>query len=331
LRIEETQPMPHLTTLAMAHTTTQNTRFRRPGRRLLGFWKGFALLCIATALAPLPSIGQQAEPPEVKRRYRTAPLGYDKTPVLPGQPWKVHDIERPRPKVVEPATASTQQQPGKAPSDAIVLFDGSDLSAWVNERRERRGPGQPPGGVIEAPAAWTVQDGYFEIKPGTGPLVTKEKFGDVQLHIEFRTPTEFEGNSQWRANSGVIFMKRYEIQVLDSYNNPTYADGQAASIYGQWPPLVNASRKPGEWQTYDIVFEAPRFDGNTLVKPAYVTAFHNGVLVHNRKEVIGRMAHQTVGTYEPHGLEDSLMLQDHAVKVRYRNVWVRKLKGYDER
>lgn len=273
----------------------------------------------------------QREPGAVEIRYRTAPLGYDKTPVLPGQPWKVHDIARPRPRVVEPGSFSTADTPGKPPSDAIVLFDGSDLSGWVSERRERRRRGEPPAPAEYFPAEWTVENGYFEVKPGTGALVTKEKFGDIQLHLEFMTPTVFEGDSQWRANSGVIFMKRYEIQVLDSYNNPTYADGQAASIYGQWPPLVNASRKPGEWQTYDIVFEAPRFEGDKLMKPAFFTVFHNGVLVHNRKEAIGRMAHQVVGTYEPHEAEDSLLLQDHAVKVRYRNIWVRKLKGYDER
>ncbi len=289
------------------------------------------MMCWMLVGVPLALTQESGEPGAVQRRYRTAPLGYDKTPQLPGQPWKVHDIARPRPKVVEPGTFSTQDQPGKPPSDAIVLFGGGDLSAWVNERRERRPRGAAPAPLEEVPAQWTVEGGYFEVKPGAGALVTKEKFGDVQLHIEFMTPTEFEGDSQWRANSGVILMKRYELQVLDSYNNPTYADGQAASIYGQWPPLVNASRRPGEWQVYDIVFEAPRFEGDRLVKPAFFTVFHNGVLVHNRKEAIGRMAHQVVGTYEPHGAEDSLLLQDHAVKVRYRNIWLRKLKGYDER
>ena len=300
--------------------------FRDAALLLLGLLCATLLLCVG-----LSAQETTREPGAVERRYRTAPLGYDTTPVLPVQPWKVHDIARPRPRVVEPGTFSTPSQPGKPPSDAIVLFDGNDLDSWMNERRERRPRGEAPAPVMQVPAEWTVQDGYFEIKPGTGALVSKETFGDVQFHIEFMTPTEFEGDSQWRANSGVIFMKRYEIQVRDSNNNPTYADGQAASIYGQWPPLVNASRKPGEWQSYDIVFESPRFEDGQVAKPAFVTLFHNGVLVHNRKEVIGRMAHQIVGTYEPHDAEDSLMLQDHAVKVRYRNVWLRKLKGYDER
>jgi hypothetical protein len=139
-----------------------------------------------------------------------------------------------------------------------------------------------------------------------------------------------DGSSQWRGNSGVLLMSRYEIQVLDSYDNPTYADGQAGAIYGQYPPLVNASRKPGEWQTFDIVFEAPRFEGEKLVKPAYVTVFHNGVLMHHRQEIIGRMAHRQVGTYAPHGPEEPLMLQDHDTPVRYRNIWVRRLRGYDQ-
>lgn len=125
-------------------------------------------------------------------------------------------------------------------------------------------------------------------------------------------------------------MNRYEIQVLDSYNNPTYADGQAAAIYGQWPPMVNASLKPGEWQAYDIAFEAPRFDGGKLVKPGYVTVFHNGVLVHHHQEIIGRMAHKVVGTYAPHAAEEPLGLQNHDTKVRYRNIWVRRLAGYDQ-
>ena len=138
-----------------------------------------------------------------------------------------------------------------------------------------------------------------------------------------------KGTSQARGNSGVLLMSRYEIQVLDPYNNPTYADGQASAIYGQFPPLVNPARKPGDWQTYDIVFEAPRFEGDRLVKPVYFTVFHNGVLLHNRKEAIGAMAHAKVGVYKAHEAEAPLMLQDHGDKVRYRNIWIRRLKGYD--
>lgn len=248
------------------------------------------------------------------KKYRTSPTGYSDTPVLPGQKWKVHDIDRPKPKVVTPAA-----QLGQPPSDAIILFDGKDLSQWQNELK---------GKLL--PASWKVENGYMEVKPGTGTLVSKEKFGNAQYHVEWSAPTELAGDSQWRANSGFILMNRYEIQVLDCYNNPTYADGQAASIYGQWPPLVNACRKPGEWQSYDIVFEAPRFEGQKLVRPAYVTVFHNGVLMHHRQEIIGRMAHRVVGTYAPHAPEEPLALQDHDVPVRYRNIWVRRLAGYDQ-
>lgn len=245
---------------------------------------------------------------------RTSPVGYDDTPVLPGQKWKVHDIARPRPHAVTPGRTC-----GAPPSDAIVLFDGKDLSKWTGRRK---GKDVAPG--------WKVRDGYMEITSGTGDLVTKERFGNCQLHIEWTTPANSRDSSQWKGNSGVLLMNRYEIQVLDSYENPTYADGGAGSIYGQWPPLVNPARKSGEWQTYDIVFEAPKFENKKLVKPAYVTVFFNGVLVHHRQEIIGRMAHRVVGTYAPHEPEEPLGLQDHDVPVRYRNIWIRRLTGYDQ-
>jgi hypothetical protein len=232
-------------------------------------------------------------------------LGYDNTPIIPYQKWRVHDVSRPRPPMVTPGATV-----GAAPSDAIVLFNGTDLSQWTTQK-------------------WKVEDGYVEVVPGTGGLATKEKFGDVQLHIEWAAPAEVEGKSQSRGNSGVLLMNRYEVQVLDCFENPTYADGQAASIYGQWPPLVNACRKPGEWQTYDIVWEAPRFEGETLVKPAFVTVFHNGVVMHNRQQVIGTTPHAQVGIYKAHG-DDRLQLQNHGDKVRYRNIWIRKMKGYDQ-
>ncbi len=168
--------------------------------------------------------------------------------MLPGLPYHVHDYRRPHPKVVTPSA-----EPGGPPSDAIVLFDGKDLSHWTARHSSitrAGGSGQPE---------WIVRDGYMEVAPKTGDIATKEKFGDCQLHIEWAAPAEAQGASQGRGNSGVLLMGRYEIQVLDSYNNPTYADGQAGAIYGQWPPLVNAARKPGEWQTYDIIFEASRF------------------------------------------------------------------------
>ena len=269
---------------------------------------------IIAAIAATIATGLLLSQATKKPGYRTSPTGYSDTPVLPGQHWKVHDIARPKPRVVTPGA-----QYGMPPSDAVVLFDGKDLSKWNMETKQ---------GI--KPANWTVANGYMEVKSGAGTLVSKEKFGDAQYHIEWASPTEITGDSQWRGNSGVLIMSRYEIQVLDSFNNPTYADGQAGSIYGQWPPLVNASRKPGEWQTYDIIFEAPKFEGQKLVKPAFVTVIHNGVVTQHRKEIIGRMAHRVVGTYAPHAAEGPLGLQDHDVPVRYRNIWVRRLTGYDQ-
>jgi len=259
--------------------------------------------------------GQRA----AKKQAQKGPpaIGYDDTPMLPDQKWRVHDIKRPHPRVITPGGD------GRPPSDAIVLFDGKDLSHWVSlgDGRGSSGGGAP---------GWKVENGYLEVGPGTGAIATKEKFGDCQLHIEWASPTEVTSSSQGRGNSGVMFMGRYEIQVLDSYQNVTYADGQAASIYGQYPPLVNAARPPGEWQTYDIVFEAPRFEGEKLVKPAFVTLFHNGVVAHNRQQIIGGVRHREVATYAPHPAEEPLVLQDHRNRVRFRNVWVRRLRPYDE-
>jgi hypothetical protein len=261
-----------------------------------------ALFAQQQPAAPKPDIGDD-------RR------GYNDTPQLPNQPWKVHDMARPRPPKVAPGPYVS----APPPSDAIVLFDGKDLSKWVAQIR---------GGATTEPK-WKVENGYFEIVPRTGRLATKEKFGDVQLHIEWMILPDTPGSGQNKGNSGVEIMGRYEIQVLESYENVTYADGQAASIYGQWPPLVNASRPPGEWNVYDIFFEAPRFDGEKLVKPAYVTVVHNGVMVHHRQEILGRAIHRRVATYAPHAPEESLTLQDHGHPVRYRNIWVRRLKPYD--
>ena len=249
--------------------------------------------------------------------------GFTDTPILPGQQWHVHDSGRPHPKTVVPGTCSATSTPAPPPSDAIVLFDGHGLQAWG-----QWGRGDEKGKFVDA--HWNTGDGYFETGANTGDLLTREKFGDIQLHVEWSSPTKVSGDSQGRGNSGVIIMSRYEIQVLDNYNNPTYADGYAGAIYGQWPPLANAVCPPGQWSVYDIVFEAPRFADGKLVKPAYQTVFLNGVLLHNRKEVIGRMTYRGVGTYAPHGEEEPLMLQDHGNAVRYRNIWVRRLKGYDQ-
>jgi hypothetical protein len=200
-----------------------------------------------------------------------------------------------------------------------VLFDGKDLSKWA-----QRGPN---GEAVDT--KWPLREGYFETGAKTGSMFTRESFGDVQLHVEWSAPPAVSGTSQGRGNSGVILMGRYEVQVLDMYNNRTYADGGAASLYGQWPPLVSAPRAPGEWQTYDIVFEAPKFEGDTVVKPAFMTVFWNGVLAHNRQELKGSTSHRNAAKYAPHAAEMPLTLQDHSNPVRYRNVWIRRLRGYD--
>jgi Domain of Unknown Function (DUF1080) len=227
--------------------------------------------------------------------------------------WEIHDRNRPNPPVVTPATASTQDTAGKPPSDAIVLFDGKDSSHWL----------QKDG----SPSKWTVADGYMEVAPKTGEIHTKESFGDCQLHVEFREPSPPKGEDQDRGNSGVFLMGQYEIQVLDSYNSKTYADGQAGAVYGQYPPLVNASRAPGEWQTYDIIWHGPRFDtSGKLSKPAHVTVIHNGVLVQDNVELTGPTGHHVRPPYAAGPDKLPLALQDHNHPVRYRNIWIRNLK-----
>jgi hypothetical protein len=244
-------------------------------------------------------------------------LGFKDTPILPGLKWHVHDSDRPHPAMATPGT------PGAAPSDAIVLFNGKDLSQWA-----QNGRGADRGKIVDP--SWKVQDGYFEAAPRSGDLFTREKFGDCQLHVEWQEPTTIHGTSQDRGNSGVYMMSRYEIQVLDAWQNPTYADGQAGAIYGQWPPLVNPARKPGEWNTYDIVFEAPKFQGDTLKEPAYVTVFYNGVVVHNRKASMGPTIYRDVAHYKRHEPKEPLLLQDHDHPVRFRNIWIRPLGQYDQ-
>jgi hypothetical protein len=238
-------------------------------------------------------------------------IGYSDTPMLPGGHWHVHDGNRPQPAILTPGTT-----PGAPPSDAVILFDGHDLSQWESLK----------GGS----AKWTVADGTLTVAASTGNIATKEAFGDCQLHVEWATPAPPRGEDQDRGNSGVFLMSRYEIQVLDSFENVTYPDGQAAAIYGQFPPLVNASRGPGAWQTYDILFTAPRFKGNAVDTPAYVTVLHNGIVVHNHTAIIGTTGHRILGSYSPHPPKAPLMLQDHEHPVRYRNIWIRPLKGYDE-
>lgn len=241
--------------------------------------------------------------------------GYADTPKLPSG-WRVHDIDRPQPDVVAPA-AST----GGAPSDAIVLFDGTDLSSWTGTRQDnpKKKKYNPQGEAL-----WKVENGYMECTP-TGDLHTRKAFGDCQLHVEWRTEVPPKGDSQSRGNSGVFLMGKYEIQVLDCYNNRTYADGSAGCVYGQTPPMVNACRKPGEWQVYDIVFQAPRFDGEKLASPAYVTVFLNGVLVQHKTKVLGPTSHKKLPVYKPHAARLPLKLQDHNNATRFRNIWIREL------
>ena len=206
----------------------------------------------------------------------------------------------------------TRGQGGAPPSDAVVLFDGTDLSGWTS--------------MDGGPAAWRVEDGAMTVVPGAGSIRTVQAFGDVQLHIEWRTPAEVVGEGQGRGNSGVYFMERYELQVLDSYENRTYSNGQAGAIYKQHIPMVNASRRPGEWQSYDVIFTAPRFGSDgALLEPAFVTAFHNGVLILNHVALQGATEHIGETKYEAHGERLPLMLQDHGNPVSYRNVWVREV------
>jgi hypothetical protein len=237
-------------------------------------------------------------------------VGYRDTPLQPwtGDKYHVHDPDRPVPKPVVPGRPSTQDQVGSAPSDAIVLFDGKDLSQWE-------------------PSEWKVKDGYVEA--GQGSLVTRRAFGDCQLHVEWMAPTEPPAHLMSRGNSGVILMRQYEIQIWDSYPGHAehiYPDGQAASIYGQTPPLVNACLAPGQWQSFDIMFTAPVFEGDKLVKPAFVTMCHNGVLVHLNQQIMGPMAHRQIVPYQPHPAKLPLELQGHSSPVRFRNVWIRPLE-----
>ncbi len=231
----------------------------------------------------------------------------------------VHETDpakQPPPKVITPGTCSTQDRPGAAPSDAVVLFDGKDLKNWTSTRKGR-------------PSKWIVKDGAMMPTKGSGYIQSKQEFGSCQLHVEWATPAEVTGSGQGRGNSGVFLMGEYEIQILDSYNNSTYADGQAGALYGRSIPLVNACRKPGEWQSYDIIFHRPVFEGDKVVKRATFTVLHNGVLIHDHVELTGgtdwRGPH-AVSEYKPHGDKGPIKLQDHGNPVRFRNIWVRELK-----
>ena len=218
----------------------------------------------------------------------------------------VTELWEPKPPKITPGANA-----GEAPSDAILLFNGKDLNEWTSSDG--------------SPAKWDLKDGAITVKKGTGIIKTKKVFGDIQLHIEWRTPTEIVGEGQGRGNSGIFLQEKYELQVLDSYESQTYSNGQAGSIYKQAIPLVNATRKPGEWQVYDVIYTAPRFsDNGRVIIPAYITVLHNGVLIQNHNQIIGPTEFKGMPVYISHG-KASLLLQDHGNPVSYRNIWVREL------
>ncbi|MBD3383798.1 DUF1080 domain-containing protein [candidate division KSB1 bacterium] len=219
---------------------------------------------------------------------------------------KATEVWQPEPVVVIPGKLTAP------PSDAIILFDGKDFSHWQHKDGE--------------PVKWELKDGAMTVVDETGSIYTRQGFGDCQLHVEWRTPANISGNGQGRGNSGIFLQNRYELQVLDSYENRTYSNGQAGSIYKQYIPLVNACRKPGEWQTFDIIYTAPRFDaGGKVVSPAVMTVLHNGVLIQNHSELRGSTVYKGEPEYKPHSDREPLMLQDHGDPVSYRNIWIREL------
>jgi hypothetical protein len=263
--------------------------------------------CVAMAASSV-----MAQTPKPKEIVIDGVAGFQDTPMQPDGKWHVHDPARPQPPIVTPGTFSENAAP---PGDAIVLFDGKDLSQW----RDKQGN----------PAPWKIEDGAMISQKSD--IVTTQEFGDIQLHLEFREPTPPKGDGQDRGNSGVFFMGQYEIQVLDCYSNKTYADGTTGAIYGQHPALANACRPPGEWETYDIVFNVPHFaaDGK-LLSPGYVTVFLNGVVLQNHQAIRGATNWRSPGKYTAHGPTGPLGLQFHNNAVSFRNIWVRPVPVVNE-
>lgn len=235
----------------------------------------------------------------------SAPNKINKNPKLPNG-WQVHDMTRPMPSNVLPGALSSN-----APSDAIVLFDGTNMDQWRGSKSKK--------------VTWILNDGYMEVTPKTGSIASKQKFGDMQLHLEWAAPAKVIEKAQRRGNSGVFLMGRYEIQIMDCWENTAYPDGMTGAVYGQTPALVNACRKPGEWQSYDIIFTAPKFKDGKIVENGRVTAFLNGVLVQLNTEILGGTQHNKLPKKLVHSAKESLVLQNHGQKVRFKNIWVREL------
>lgn len=275
---------------------------------------------IVLAMAGAAAISTPAQPsnapasaPRFKEIVIDGVAGFQDTPLQPGGRWHVHDPARPQPPLVTPGSFSKEATP---PSDAVVLFDGKDFSQWRDKKT---------GG----PALWQIEDGAAI--SAKGDIVTVKEFGDAQLHLEFREPTPAKGEGQGRGNSGVFFMDRYEVQVLDCYRNKTYADGSTGALYGQHPPLANACRPPGEWETYDIIFTAPRFGANgKVLEPARATVIFNGVVVQNHQAFRGATNWRSPGRYTPHGPTGPLSLQFHNNAVSFRNIWIRSVPANND-
>lgn len=267
-------------------------------------------LLLGTALWCSAGVHRLAAADLVHAKDGSGVYGYKDTPKLPWCEWLCHDPDRPAPPRVDPGPApAPAPAPAPVPADAIVLFDGHDLAKW------RETPG------------WTIQDGC--LVSGEGVFATKANFGSAQIHVEFMGPAHFEGPWYNRGNNGVMLMGLYEIQIFDSFNEKIYPDGQCAAIYGQTPPLVNVTRPPGQWQSFDIVFTAPKFDGDKLVAPARVTMFHNGVLVHLNDEIHGETGHRIAPEYNQKVSRGPLAFGGHGCPVRFRNIWLRPLSGHE--
>jgi hypothetical protein len=248
---------------------------------------------------------------------KPSPIGYSDTPIIPGTKWKVHDIDRPRPEAVKPG-----EKLGAPPSDAIIIFDGTSSDALQSKKKDEKGKPTNEWG----PCPWKIENGEMLIDGGD--CWTKQEFASCQVHLEWKSEPHTKGNSQKKGNAGIFFMDRYECQMLDCDNNPTYADGMTGCIYGQTPPLVNAVKKAGEWQAYDIVFTAPKLDGDKVIEPAYVTTFVNGVCVQVHTKIMGPTKHKNITDYSgSFPAKAPLRIQDHKNEppVRLRNIWVRPL------